>query len=341
MENIVHYTFLLSQLYITIIGICDSLLSMCNIFYINNKFINLFFIFAFNFQAIDIPNLPSIKNYDSLDSSYSLHGDINKCNKLQQDLEQYQGIKKFCLNFTGIFSKFNNLSLFGPFDSDHCTIVKYWMYDRLFNDILKENKHGNIASIIVKLIPIWKYYDKDAKCDIVNNSTLKDDFNKMKKLYDYITNYTTIHMYLMNKSFICKEYYRKYSDEINLLYKQIKNNCQTSNHLNCYMFKIIERTYNSQNVEELRCDKVLTNTVNFSDQIEMSESSPRRESEIYSESGRSLLAGSAGIRGVPSWSVSDIVIVLVFPLFSILIIIFILYKVNQNININKKYNRLF
>ncbi|SBT33401.1 PIR Superfamily Protein [Plasmodium ovale wallikeri] len=277
--------------------------------------------------AIDIPNLPSIKNYDILDSSYSEHGDISKCNKLQHDLEQYQGIKKFCLNFTGIFSQINNLSLFGPFDSDHCTIVKYWMYDRLFNEILKENIHGNIASIIGKLIPIWKHYDKDAKCDIISNSTVKDDFNKMKKLYDYITNYTTIHMYLMKKSFKCNEYYRKYSDEINLLYNQIKSNCLTSNHINCYMFKIIEKTYNSQNVKELRCDKVLTNTVNSSDQIEMSGSlPPGRENVIDSESRRSLLAGSPDIRGVSSQSVSDIVIILVFPLFSILIIIFILYK---------------
>ncbi|SBT57493.1 PIR Superfamily Protein [Plasmodium ovale wallikeri] len=255
----------------------------------------------------------SIWIYERLDEKYKPHGNNTKCSTLQEELRDYSGIKNFCMNLTGIFSKFDELSLYHPFDNDNCRIVKYWVFDRLFNQIIKDDKNKNIGDILTKLLPIQQSYVKAKHCDLFNYPKVKDHFNTMKRVYDYATDYNAIDVYIVGKSYLCAENMRTFVNENDESYKKVKAECDTSNNNETYCAVL-------RHIENWDVNKKLSNKLTC-----RGKPSPKTFADIRAQTlgnGRQK-ASEPEDTHVPVYTPA---ISVIFPLSGILFTFFILYK---------------
>ncbi|SBT56564.1 PIR Superfamily Protein [Plasmodium ovale wallikeri] len=200
-----------------------------------------------------IPYLPSVLNNKHLNNSdyKTLYSSDGKCDTLIDELEKYEEIREFCLYLTGILSKFNTKRPFwGLFQNHNCIIVKYWMFDNLYNGTIQNNR---IHEILGKLIKIWDEYDAK-NCDFIKDVSTKDNFEKMKKLYYYASNYETIQMYINDKQGKCHPKVRKYIDEMDKLYNEVKDDCKNPISIYCNILNDINSVYTTKDkLSKLNC----------------------------------------------------------------------------------------
>ncbi|SBS90632.1 PIR Superfamily Protein [Plasmodium ovale curtisi] len=200
-----------------------------------------------------IPYLPSVLNNKHLNNSdyKTLYSSDAKCDTLIDELQKYEEIREFCLYLTGILSKFNTRRPFlGLFQNHNCIIVKYWMFDNLYNGTIQNKK---IHEIVGKLIKIWYEYDVK-NCDFIKDVSTKDDFEKMKKLYYYASNYETIQMYINGNDGKCHSNVKKYIDEMDKLYNKVKDDCQNPINTYCNILNDINSVYTTEDkLSKLNC----------------------------------------------------------------------------------------
>ncbi|SBT57402.1 PIR Superfamily Protein [Plasmodium ovale wallikeri] len=199
--------------------------------------------------------LTASKNYSILDGNSDYTDDDNKCSELQRDLENRDGIKDFCIKVTGNLKKYSELEFYGPFSDDRCTVVNYWMYNYLFNTIYKEDTIENIGTVMNKILTLWKSIIKLETCDINWNLNVKANFNDLKKLYDYATNYGNIKPYMASKGYACTKNFKNYIDEIRNLHKTATTKCNSRSDNYCSVLTYIKEKHSDKNIFDLICIK--------------------------------------------------------------------------------------
>ncbi|KAI4841352.1 hypothetical protein MKS88_000593 [Plasmodium brasilianum] len=218
-------------------------------------------------------SLPSTINYNILDKKTSYYSD-SICINLDGDLRDYEGIFDFCINIKGVNEKFNDLSFYGEFTDDRCVVVKFWLYDRLFNLRNKGQEVTNIENIITKIKTIINKDDEINKCNLFDFPYSKEDFDKMKSVYDYATNYSTVETYLKDKSFICNQNLSNYINGNYEIYISTKNSCNSADRKNigyCKVFEHLKEPYIHENLQRLLCTvKSVETSVRMEEHLELS-----------------------------------------------------------------------
>ncbi|SBS99322.1 PIR Superfamily Protein, partial [Plasmodium malariae] len=258
-------------------------------------------------------SLPSTLNYNILDKKTSYYSD-NICNNLVKDLSDYNNVFEFCEKFRGIIENFNKLSFLGQFPNDTCTVVKFWMYDRLFNLPIRGKKVNYINNIIPKIKTIIKEDDEIQGCDLFDFPYLKEDFDIMKTLYDYATNYGTIKKYIEDSTYICNKNLSNYINTNDELYINEKGKCNRSDKENigyCKVFKYLKAPYIHENLPRLLC------TVKSLETFDPME----RHHELHREEGPPEI-----LKQKHSLPFSNIIMAVIFPLLGIFFFLFILCK---------------
>ncbi|SCO92889.1 PIR protein [Plasmodium malariae] len=283
--------------------------------------------------------LPSTLNYNNLNKKKSYDSD-RKCNKLADDLSEYKNVFDFCENFTGVIENFDKFSFVGQFDDDSCKVVKFWVYDRLFNLRTNNTNVSDINKIINKLNENINL-DKIQKCTIFDFKYSKEVFYKMKSLYDYATNYKTIKDHLYGKNYICNKNLKDYIDKNYEIYINIKNNCNTSDRIHeeyCKVYEYIKEVFINEALP-LSC-KVRNIESEADEQEEFGESSREGMTQTLGslsqgDKERSVFSGKSerGHDSVltfedhkPSVPITNIIVGVIFPLLGIFCIFFIFYK---------------
>ncbi|SBS96911.1 PIR Superfamily Protein, partial [Plasmodium malariae] len=229
-----------------------------------------------------------------------------------EDLSDYYDVFEFCENLTGIIKIFNNLSLSGQFQEDSCTIVKFWMYDRLFKlRNRKQSVNDDINKIILNLKE--NFNDKVKECNLFDFPYVKEDFDKMKSVYDYATNYNTIENYLYDNNYICNKNLKSYISKNYEIYINMKNNCSTGGIKNMIYCKVLEKIKGVHIKENppLSCEvKHLDGSNNRKDQyMAQTEEEP-----------------SKNLEQKISVPFEDIIVAVIFPLLGIVFLFFTFYK---------------
>ncbi|SBT86102.1 PIR protein [Plasmodium malariae] len=284
-------------------------------------------------------SLPSVLNYNNLNRKISYLSDTI-CGKLDEDLRDYEDIFGFCVNIKGVIEKFNELSFYGEFTNERCIVVKLWMYDRLFNLRIKDNKVNDINNIINKVKEMFNDNDPVKECKLFDSLYLKEDFYKMKSLYDYATNYKTIKGYLNDNSYICNKNLKDYINKNDELYINGKQKCEapdTGNMEYCRVFEYFKEPYLNKNLP-LSC-KVKHEVAEVSEQeqyMTIEGEGPSAASGMLSQSNAERTEFIA-VRRHPQTSIlttedkknavpfSGVIMAVIFPLLGIFIF-FILYK---------------
>ncbi|SBT84195.1 PIR protein [Plasmodium ovale] len=259
-----------------------------------------------------MPYLPSFRNYNDLNKSYyRAHGYDNKCQDLQDKLSDYVDIEELCHSFSGIFKKYSDFKTNILFDDNVCSLVNYWLYDRVFNVIIHRKNKKNVEEIIFNILKFWGYFIKSHKCNIQLEYCIQDNFEKAKKLYDFATNYHTIENYLKTPGYICTEKFSKYITENIDSYKQIEGECSNSTKIYCKLLKDIYTKYGKDNLLQLKCDNVQS--------ISNSPSLQHQEGDTYQSFA---LSGT----GDYTSSSSNTAVASILPLLGISFTTFFLYK---------------
>ncbi|KNA00993.1 hypothetical protein PVNG_03100 [Plasmodium vivax North Korean] len=207
--------------------------------------------------------LPSVYYYRHIDNGrYSYHGDNDDCEELTGKLnDDFEGVYDFCMKTTGILNNFDNMKLNNLTDQDKCEIVNYWVYNYLFNRIKKKNG-GDPFEILDKIFAFRKEIhkspeggDKIEKCAIRLNVDNKNNFEKMKILFDYLTDYDSIKLKIDKHDFACSSQYKNYIDKGVGTYNSVKAECKIEGDKPnyCDLLSNSNINHNHEKLADLKC----------------------------------------------------------------------------------------
>ncbi|SBT83624.1 PIR protein [Plasmodium ovale] len=285
----------------------------------------------------NIGTLTSVKNYDKLDNNDNTYGEYDKCYSQETKVKEFDGFGDFCYKLTGNLVNFKRLPFEDLFPNSRCKYLNCWVYDRLLKENIKitDKKFYDIIPAIIKI-----FYDsyEHNECSYNFFSIPIEDFKKMKKLYDYGSNYSMIKFELQGNQNKCSQEYYTYINRSVELYKSVKAECSTKKDLYCTVIDDIEKIHKYEELSGLTCIPVsnpteLQNMRQDSlhdDGAQENESrggmhEGHRESLSYESPQEDAMDQEQGI-GTDSPSSSNVTMGILFPFMGILLSAFSLYK---------------
>ncbi|SBT58187.1 PIR Superfamily Protein [Plasmodium ovale wallikeri] len=285
----------------------------------------------------NIRTLTSVKNYDKLDNNDKTYGEYDKCYSKEKKVKEFDGFDDFCYKLTGNLVNFKRLPFKDLFPNSRCKYLNCWVYDRLLKENIKttDTKFYDIIPTINKFFT--DSYEQN-ECSYNFFSIPIEDFKKMKKLYDYGSNYSMIKYEVQDNQNKCSQEYYTYINRSVELYKSVKAECSTKNDLYCTVIDDIEKIHKNEDLSGLTCIPV-SNPTELKRMGEDSlhdgraqETESRRgphqgygESFSYDSRPEDAMGQEQGI-GTDSPSSSNVTMGILFPFMGILLASFSLYK---------------
>ncbi|GAB69500.1 CYIR protein [Plasmodium cynomolgi strain B] len=212
--------------------------------------------------------------------------------KLQNKYSQFRDI---CQLLAIILKYYNKISLFGLNNSVKCILLNLWMYEQIY-DMLKSHNEDDPRKIIDQIRDIWTIYTKSTNCNIREELSTKNCFFDNKKLFDYTINYKNIKSHIANNDYKCTNKYKNYLDEIQEIYKRLKNQPRTEKDRNyCKILKGFEEIHqNGELFLKVPCLQIIEDVVTPSRINETTVSSAGHSVEVMVTSvskGESVIVG--------------------------------------------------
>ncbi|SBS89096.1 PIR Superfamily Protein [Plasmodium ovale curtisi] len=263
--------------------------------------------------------LHSRRNYKKLeDSIYDSDGNSTECAKFNSQTQNYPGFYDFCIRLTGIIKNIEKIQFDNLFDNKHSTLLNIWIYDKLFSKLIKGKEH-NIYTLIGWIFGLC-YRDEVQICDIHTDIPNMLEFEKMKMLYDYATNYESLERNLRDNSYECTHNFKEYLDKYVNQYKEAKRKCvgeKTEKY--CKLLTAIDSKYNNNELSKLECRGIKAANASFGEDFSRGRHGSSTDYEDPdSLGGREVLEkGNSHLSNAMAF---------VFPLFCIILTFLILYK---------------
>ncbi|SBT02024.1 PIR protein [Plasmodium ovale] len=203
----------------------------------------------------NIISLPSNLNYWQFNNKKydTLYGHNVECDEFQKDINNYDvAIKNFCLKLTGILDQFDKLLVSELFDDDRCSIVIYWMYDTLFQDIINTKVYNDIYQVIFNIWKCWLKIHKTKKCTNIQPAlAVYDTFKKSKMLYYYALDFDSIKAKTKALNFKCTQQYSDYIKAYVQQYNSIKSECENQEKKDKEYCTLLEKIHGIKNKNDL------------------------------------------------------------------------------------------
>ncbi|KMZ79016.1 hypothetical protein PVIIG_00408 [Plasmodium vivax India VII] len=169
----------------------------------------------------------------------------------------------FCMHIKGNLQYFDNLKFNNFFDNYKCKYLNMWIYDRLSS--IYPNVRGKEATrVIQSILTLWGDFSFTDKCDkyffdYIYNNNINDNYNNMKKLYDYALNYGLINFYIEQGDYKCTPKVEEYIRHSIELYKQVKDDCQiyAKEKFHCDVLSDITKYIREEELLGLKCKNVV------------------------------------------------------------------------------------
>ncbi|GAW84079.1 variable surface protein [Plasmodium gonderi] len=235
--------------------------------------------------------LPSEQFYKSLDSEFFNYKPRNLWKITHEEYEAYRGIcesfnkdhendwfRKLCLVLLRYIRNANTVTDNQNNDYDDCALLNFWIYERL--SLIYNNNYSIITTMFAKLQLLWNTLVSDqiyksffSKCNPNFHIHVKNNWRKIKELYDYCVDYQTLYKTAVNFN-PNRNYIYRYLKKKAPLYKEFEKNCLHDNNNKCLEFYnkckeyapdhvineikcIIEKKSNNSHKYELDCKREL------------------------------------------------------------------------------------
>ncbi|SBT85607.1 PIR protein [Plasmodium malariae] len=255
-------------------------------------------------------DLLSSKNYEDFESSGDNHcyGEEDKIKTIKSQLNSYNDIKSVedkILHALCFISFSNN----GPKCNEQCYSLYYWIGNKLFNILSNDGSFSDIITTFDTCSKRIAGRDK-CKCDFFG-SISKEEFNKMKIVYEYCKYHDTIEETLQINGNMCDRASKEYLDQAINTYNEVYETCNSSSS-KAYCEVLMKH------VPKCFSKKLLT--LKYKIKEYHSESIGLNELDDHFPNGTTPTTGQS------TYSISQILMLVAFPLAGILFISFILYK---------------
>ncbi|KAI4834117.1 PIR protein [Plasmodium brasilianum] len=256
-------------------------------------------------------DLLSSRDYRGFESSgvYYCYDEEDKINPIKSRLNSYKDIKS-------VEDKvLNALCLISFSTNDHkcnekCHSLYYWMGNKLFNTLSNENSFSDIIKIFENCSETIAGRDK-CKCNFFFGLISKEEFNKMKVVYEYCKHHDFIEETLNFHSNLCDSASKVYLDQATNTYSEVYEICNSSSSKDyCTVLK--------KHVPECFNKKLPTLKYKIKEYHSASSGLKKLDDHFPSETTPTI--------GQSTYNISQILMLVAFPLAGILFISFILYK---------------
>lgn len=188
-----------------------------------------------------------------MDTYYKFGGSHSECDLLRREFPSKEGIYDFCLSLRGNLEYFDNLKNLDLFTNDKCQYLNCWIQDRLLN--LGFHKTQELTTIFSKILSYFTFFDLGEKCKYEFFDIDKEKYEKMKKLYDYVLDFTKIEWYA--KTYGCSEENKEYINERRIIYQEVKEDCENNTRqAYCIVLKHLKEAYKNDELTSFECTKM-------------------------------------------------------------------------------------
>ncbi|SBT33187.1 PIR Superfamily Protein [Plasmodium ovale wallikeri] len=277
---------------------------------------------------VDLKSLPSYIFYDNLDIGLTNDDDKDKhfWNFIRQSEMKHTKVLDILLRgFYYTCYMRNGRDLY----SKRWDYLYYWTGEKIIKSLTDSITFEKV------MYPLKNIRDQFNSSDPYKKhifSITKDQFEKLKKIYDYFENYNSIFQKIGYSNSDCTPELKKHVEDSFQIYKTLKQECDVKDTEHyCKMFQELVTEYEKEDLEELTCNGTKDPTASAEDksvqyrELESHETGPQG-SHLRSgfEGGiqdRSMHGGH-----IPNNSTFDNVTPIFFPIFGIFCVFFILYK---------------
>ncbi|SBT84043.1 PIR protein, partial [Plasmodium ovale] len=281
--------------------------------------------------------LTSDDYYNKLDNRFITKGNTDKCNILDRDFKDYDGIYGFCLSLTGNLQNYDNLPSLNLPDNYRCTFLNMWIHERLLKEKINLNntKYSLIKGEIIKLWDHFNMPKEECPWDFVSYID-QTDYDKMKRLYDYALNYKMLKFDIESNKYPCSQENDSYIKRSIELYTQAKSEClqDTTNKKYCKALNDIRTIYTKDELSSLECNKIVSHEAAQKEIAEMLEKQVQgvhfrevvNEHAILQQNAHSSDGALSNPEDISPYSASSSAMATVSPILGILVTFFALHK---------------
>ncbi|SBT56110.1 PIR Superfamily Protein [Plasmodium ovale wallikeri] len=246
------------------------------------------------------------------------------CSEIKEELHYYKDIDELCNKLCANFQKVLVTLFSDPNNTEECKNLNYWLYNEVHN-MYSDKITGDISTSLVirKFDAVWKNYDQNNQCKFDIYNIKRDDFEKLKVVYDFYQDYQTIQHRITAQEKKCSSNLFKYIENSKEQYNHFDTTCSKSKegdnlHI-CKEFEYIKNVDRSIDISKVSC----TESKELQKRIEQHDGSSREggmeSSHMYQDSQVQHGASTHSIS-------SQIAMAIIFPFFGIILILFILHK---------------
>ncbi|KMZ88724.1 hypothetical protein PVBG_05670 [Plasmodium vivax Brazil I] len=228
----------------------------CNIF--NNK--RFLYIYPMNVYYNILSNKKKLGNlrtnfhYDKLDNGWDICEGNTLYNTSKAELNQHTELHDISEKILKALCYVYKTSMRETFDKDVCNFLYYWLANILLNNLKLEQFY---SEIIINLFANLKN-DRDRKiCNIRTFTTFnKDEFNKVKLIFDFSEDYDTYKSHFSQHNHDCNKNYKEYLDTYITSYNKIRSDCTTEsrNYSYCEAFRYYFNNKNDDLLSTWKCN---------------------------------------------------------------------------------------
>ncbi|SBT84244.1 PIR protein [Plasmodium ovale] len=278
--------------------------------------------------------LPSFRFYPKLDEGYDLphyHDDFFEV--IEDRLRLVTIISSISEKLLRSFYQVTNMRQHNDQYSERWNYLYYWMGDKVYNIVDNKSEFSEIMDIVNSVKRRVDTNNEKYNEDFFNIE--KNEFIKLKKLYDYSQNYDAIQMKVAPSNSVCSHLYHKYMTESYELYSTIKTECSSdTKRAYCRIFRNIENNNLKDKTSRLMCfhiNKPVSSEEGRSRmQHGLTGESSRRSDEQGSPMGPRVVSS---LHGSPDSEDNETSITnssnstaVILPIFGLFCTFFILYK---------------
>ncbi|SBT56085.1 PIR Superfamily Protein [Plasmodium ovale wallikeri] len=199
--------------------------------------------------------------YENIDSRFNRNIDNSICTEIISELDgqiqQDSEFFSFCSRLTGALNEYGSLPPVLILSDYGCNYFNLWICDRI-SEILAKLDTDKSNHIKTRIKRFWDSSTLEEKCEPIFISYMNDsNYDKIKKLYEYALNYHHPKYYLDGGKRYCSEDNRRYIRESLILYKEVKQECQSEsneNNLLCTALKNVRKIYTEDELSKLTCN---------------------------------------------------------------------------------------
>ncbi|SBT84420.1 PIR protein [Plasmodium ovale] len=271
-----------------------------------------------------LTSLPSSNRYNWLDVRNYGKGDVTKCKEFyKKEGDDVNPLHIFCLKLIGNLENYDDLEFLHVFPKSTCKYLNLWIYEYL-SGIYSNMNDAEATSTITKIIPIWSTFKLKDNCTREFISFIGyHNYEKMKKLYDYVLNYKYLQLYSINNIVVCSTEEDQYIKDTITLYHEVKEDCSTNKNEKkyCVVLDDIDKVYPNGELSTLQCHEIKDSLSDPSIETEP-------ETDLVTKSLRvqDPVPRIGGIESASTNASSDNVVAGIFPALGIPLFSFILYK---------------